>query len=148
MTLPDGFYAVPDPDDESVMTRWRVKGGKWSPHPAKTWYGPARPLRKDAPDAPGTDAYIAWMRAHFDQYDAWRRRTLAAIEANPLLARWRFAESTAHCNNCGRALTDGSSRLMGIGPDCRDLIPSNLLAAYLTEVNRARRTTTTKENNR
>src|SRR5699024_4763917 len=77
MRLPAGFYAVPDPDDESVMARWRVKGGKWSPHPAKTWYGPARPLRKDAPDAPGTDAYIAWMRAHFDQYDAWRRRTLA-----------------------------------------------------------------------
>lgn len=24
MTLPDGYYAVPDPDNETVMTRWRI----------------------------------------------------------------------------------------------------------------------------
>ena len=148
MTLPDGYYAVPDPDDETVMTRWRSKDGKWSPRPAKTWYGPERPALSAAPDRPGTDAYAAWMRMHMDRQIDWRRRVADAIDANPLLARWRFAESTAHCSSCGRTLTDRSSRLIGIGPDCRDRIPSDLLAAYLAEVNRARRTTTTKENNR
>lgn len=145
--LPDGFYAVPDPDDESVMTRWRVKNGKWSPHPAKTHYGPARPLRKDAPGLNGSPEYAAWMRKFLDRHNAWRRRVVDAIEANPLLARFRFAESTAHCHNCGRALTDGKSRTLGIGPDCFQRVPHDLLMAYLAEVKRARSMSTrsTKE---
>ncbi|WP_026931193.1 DUF6011 domain-containing protein [Glycomyces tenuis] len=137
-TLPDGYYAVPDPDDPDTMTRWRVDSGGMHPHPAKTWYGPARPLRKDAPGKPGTDEYIAWMRDYFDEWGSWARRVKEAIEANPLIARFHFTESTGHCHNCGRVLTDGTSRTLGIGPDCRERIPHDLFSAYLAEVKRAR----------
>lgn len=138
MSLPDGFYAVPDPDDPDTMTRWRVDGGGMHPHPAKTWYGPARPLRRDTPGPKGSPEYVAWMRSYFDEWTSWARRVRDAIEANPLTARFHFAESTARCHNCGRALTDGKSRTLGIGPDCFQRVPHDLLMAYLAEVKRAR----------
>lgn len=135
--LRDGYYAVLDPDDEGTMTCWRVKDGGLHPHPAKAWYGPARPLRKDAPGKPGTDEYIAWMRDYFDRWTSWALRVKEAIEADPLAAQRGFAETTAHCCVCGRALTDGASKTLGIGPDCRERVPHDLLMAYLAEVKRA-----------
>ncbi|GAB3224241.1 hypothetical protein GCM10027447_12660 [Glycomyces halotolerans] len=83
-TLPDGYYAVLDPDgpDEpggDAWTFWRARYGGIRPYPKHARYGPLPPRR----------------------------------------------------------LTDGTSRLLGIGPDCRDRIPHELLMAYLAEVKRA-----------
>src|SRR5687768_12342969 len=73
-TLPDGYYAIPDPDDAATMTYWRAKDGGLHPHPAKAWYGPPRPLRKDAPGPKGCPEFQDWMRTYFDQWMAWVRR--------------------------------------------------------------------------
>ncbi|PRY56470.1 DUF6011 domain-containing protein [Glycomyces artemisiae] len=129
--LADGYYAVPDPDNAATMTCWRVKDDGMHPHPAKAWYGPDRPLRKDAPGKPGTDEYIAWMRDYFDTWTAWARRVKDAIAADPVAAQRHFAAKTAHCCVCGRALTDGASKILGIGPDCREKVPNHVLMAHL-----------------
>ena len=50
--LPDGYYAVPDPDDASTVTLWQVQGGSMKARPAKARYGP-QAYRKDAPGRPG-----------------------------------------------------------------------------------------------
>ena len=135
--LPDGYYAVPDPDDTTVMTLWQVKDGIPKARPPKARYGP-QALRKDIPGRPGEDEYIAWMRAHFDVVGDWLRRMRAAIAANPQAAMRAYAALTNHCCNCGRALTGSTSKALGVGPDCRERMPHNVLMAYLAEVKRAR----------
>lgn len=136
--LPDGYYAVPDPDDATIMTLWHVKNGTPKARPPKgTRYGP-QALRKDIPGRPGDDEYIAWMRAHLDTVSAWLKRMRAALAANPPAAMRAYAALTNHCCNCGRALTGGTSKALGVGPDCRERMPHELLMALLAEVKRAR----------
>jgi hypothetical protein len=138
--LTDGYYAVLDPDDDSTMTCWRVKDGGIHPHPAKAWYGPERPLRKDAPGPKGSPEFQDWMREYFDLWTGWARRVRNAIAASPITAQHEFAKATGHCCSCGRPLTDGASRVLGIGPDCRERIPHPVLMAYLAEVRKTQTT--------
>ncbi|MEU5157347.1 DUF6011 domain-containing protein [Glycomyces sp. NPDC021274] len=132
--LADGYYAVLDPDDDTTMTCWRVKGGRVKAHPAKARYGPVLPRRKDAPGPPGSDEFTVWFDEIAERLNDWYARLHAAIEASPLAAQVEFAKATGHCCNCGRALKDGASRVLGIGPDCRERIPHPVLMAYLAEV--------------
>jgi hypothetical protein len=136
--LPDGYYAVPDPDAPALMTLWHVKDGKTNARPPKgTRYGP-QARRGDVPGRPGDDEYIAWMRKYFDAVTEWHGRVRAAIAANPQAAMRAYAALTNHCCNCGRFLRDGTSRAIGIGPDCRERMPQDLMRAYLAEIDRAR----------
>ena len=131
--LPDGYYAVPDPDDTTAMTYWRAKGGGLHPHPAKTWYGPARPLRQDAPSPKGGPEFQEWMRDYFDRWTAWARRVRDSLAIDPAATARRFADLTTRCCVCGRALTDAESKVLGIGPDCRSrLDPHGVAAIVLT----------------
>jgi hypothetical protein len=142
--LPDGYYAVPDPDAPALMTLWHVKGGNPKARPPKGLrYGP-QALRKDIPGRPGEDEYIAWMRNHFGTVADWHRRVREALAVNPQAAMRAYAALTNHCCNCGRPLTGGTSKALGVGPDCRERMPHELLMAYLAEVKRARSTTTTE----
>ena len=43
--LPDGHYAVLDPDDPTVMTYWRKRRSRFAPWPPKARYGPPTPPR-------------------------------------------------------------------------------------------------------
>jgi len=49
---------------------------------------------------------------------AERTRILGLIAADPLTAMVRYGHELGRCGNCGRALTDETSRAAGIGPDC------------------------------
>jgi hypothetical protein len=136
--LPDGYYAVPDPDAPALMTLWHVKDGKAKARPPKDMrYGP-QARRADIPGRPGDDEYIAWMRKYFDTVNDWHGRVRAAIAVNPQAAMRAYAALTSHCCNCGRPLTGSTSKALGVGPDCRERMPHELLMAYLAEVKRAR----------
>jgi hypothetical protein len=47
-----------------------------------------------------------------------RDEILAAIATDPTGAMRRYGIELGRCGNCGRLLTDETSRQMGIGPDC------------------------------
>jgi hypothetical protein len=128
--IPDGYYAVPDPDEPGAMTYWRARGGRTQPWPAKAWYGPARPLRRDVPtDRDKRSAFIsAWNLRYF----AWHDRLLAALTADLDGARARFAVFQIRCCSCGRALRDAKSKTFGIGPECRRGESEAVLASVLT----------------
>ncbi|MGW1989652.1 DUF6011 domain-containing protein [Embleya sp. NPDC001921] len=132
--IPDSYYAVHHPDDPGTITYWRRKRttttDALTAWPAKAWYGPPIPLRRDVPADPAErDAFVA----------DWSARSLAfldvvidAIKADPLAAARRFADFTIRCCQCGRALKDGTSKTYGIGPECRSGMDPALLARYLT----------------
>lgn len=130
MTLTDGYYAIPDPDNPATMTYWRAENGCIAMWPAKAWYGPARLLKRDAPT--DRDERNAWARAWFDRSQDWLARVRVAIEADPHAALKRYAEFSVRCCQCGRALTDDTSKVLGIGPECRRGIDPAVLCAINT----------------
>lgn len=123
--LPDGYYAVPDPDDPSTTTCWRVKndaGGALTPSPTGAHFGPTL-YKRDVPKGLiGRDRAI-WANRWFAEVRApWDLRVRAAIAADPEAAGLRFAEHTDHCCRCNQPLTVKASQAMGVGPDCADII--------------------------
>ncbi|MFI6732095.1 DUF6011 domain-containing protein [Nonomuraea sp. NPDC050451] len=138
LDLPEGFYAIQDPHDPTTVTYWRRKdqAGRGRPQfaawPPKARNGPVL-LKADVPqDLHGAERQqwaSRWFHEHLAPYlDA----VVEVIAADPVAAGRRFAELTTRCCRCGRALTDDLSKTYGIGPDCRDGIPADLLAAFLT----------------
>ena len=128
--LPDGYYATPDPDNPATMTYWRAENGCLAIWPPKAWYGPARLLKRDTPQ--GRDAKLAWYTAWSNAWQSWATRVREALETDPHGALRRFAEFSVRCCQCGRALTDDTSKVLGIGPDCRRGIDPAFLAAVTT----------------
>ena len=47
---------------------------------------------------------------------------LAKIAEHPLEAAVLYGQSTEHCSRCGKFLSDPSSRAVGFGPDCYELV--------------------------
>ncbi|RPK76378.1 hypothetical protein EES45_23080 [Streptomyces sp. ADI97-07] len=128
--LRNGYYATLDPADPATMTYWRVRNSAATPWPAKAWYGPARPLRRDAPaDA---DARIAWLRLWQTGYREWLHTVLDTLDQDPAAARRRFADLSTRCCLCGRALHDDRSKVLGVGPDCREGVSEEMLAQLVT----------------
>jgi hypothetical protein len=128
--LPDGYYAVLDPDRPATMTYWRARDGVLRPWPAKAHYGPPRLLKRDAP----TDqtAKATWMRTWIDGYRAWHQRVGDAIRCDRDACRARFAAFAIRCADCGRPLTDATSKTFGIGPECRRGYSEAWLAEHFT----------------
>jgi hypothetical protein len=128
--LPNGYYAAIDPADLTTMTYWRSRNGIVSIWPKRAWYGPARPLKRDAPaDA---DERIAWLREWQAGYLTWLRGVHAVIDQDPAGARRQFAALTTRCCLCGRALTDDRSKVLGVGPECRRDLDEAMLAQLVT----------------
>lgn len=128
--LPDGYYAVLNPDDPATMTYWRVRTGRITAWPAKAHHGPPRLLKRDAPA--DRDARIAWMRVWSSRYQSWMQRLHAALIADLPAARRTFADLTVRCCECGRALTDDRSKVLGVGPECRRHMDDGVLAQLVT----------------
>jgi hypothetical protein len=132
--IADGYYAILDPADTGAMAYWRrVRTPTTSalkPWPAKAWYGPQVPRRKDVPTdrLERAEFIAAWSktrRAYLDQ-------VVAAIAASPEAAARCFADLCLRCWSCGRALTDETSKTVGIGPECRSGMDPAVLARYCT----------------
>lgn len=124
-TLPDGYYAVPDPDDPSTITCWRVKddsGRTLTPSPPGAHFGPTL-YKRDVPKGlVGRDRAI-WANRWFAEVRApWDLRVRAAIAADPDAAGLRFAEYTQHCCRCNQPLKVPASQANGVGPDCAEII--------------------------
>lgn len=128
--LPNGYYAAIDPADPTTVTYWRSRSGIVSVWPKRAWYGPARPLKRDAPaDA---DERIVWLREWQAGYLSWLQDVHAVIDQDPAAARHRFAELSTRCCLCGRPLTDSRSKVLGVGPDCREGLSEEMLAQLVT----------------
>lgn len=118
--IPDGYYAVPDPDDAARMTLWRVAGGLMHPSPAGAKHGP-RLLDRDVPPGRGVLDRQEFIRTWHDTVRLpWAQAVRAALAADPEAAGARFAETAVRCRDCGRLLTDEVSKAAGRGPDCRE----------------------------
>lgn len=120
MDFPDGYYAAPDPNDQGIITCWRRRSTRKSAS-----FGPWKrgasyihgPKRADIPQDPAER--IAFIKAHLAANEEWCQRVYAVIAADLDAARLLFASFTGSCSSCGRALTDPTSKLLGIGPECR-----------------------------
>lgn len=133
MTVPDGYYAVLDPDDPTTMTYWRQNtdrhGPVLVPWPPRARYGPAY-LRRDVPKDPAER--IEFGRRFQARLSAGMGKARAALTADPDTARARFAVWQIRCCVCGRALSDRKSKVVGVGPECRRGEDEAVLAAVLT----------------
>lgn len=132
----DRYFAVPDPDDQAVMTYWREHEDRYgirrfSPWPDKAHYGPVL-WKRDLPRDP--KAKRAMREAHWARSREWRTKVRALVDADRFTAGKRFADWQVRCCFCGRALTEEHSKVYGVGPECRAGIPAEVLARYATPV--------------
>jgi hypothetical protein len=123
--LPDGYFAVPDPDDPATITCWRVKddsGRALTPSPSGAHFGPTL-YRRDVPKGLKGRDRVLWVNAWYVEVRGpWDRKVREAIAADSETAGLRFAEHTDHCCRCNQPLTVAASQAMGVGPDCADII--------------------------
>lgn len=135
MAIPVGYYAILDPSDPQTMTYWRrvhtTRSDALNPWPAKAWYGPPMLRRCDVPmDNPQARDLVVddWK----NRRDAYLDEIITAILVDPVGAGRRFAELGTRCCQCGRALKDAESKVLGIGPECRRGMDPTTLARYAT----------------
>lgn len=123
-TIPHGYYAVPDPNDPDTITMWRSHTATYhgasidtlTPWPANARYGPIL-WRRDVPKKqPARDQVRA---AHRERRKAWMDTVTARILADLKAAASLYAATAVRCSECGRALTDETSKSLGIGTECR-----------------------------
>ncbi|MER5675799.1 DUF6011 domain-containing protein [Streptomyces sp. NPDC002238] len=129
-TLPNGYYAAIDPTNPDTVTYWRSRAGIVSVWPKNARYGPARPLKRDAPS--DRDELIAWLEKWNAGYVKWLQAVHAVIDQDPAAARRKFAELSTRCCVCGRPLRDDRSKVLGVGPDCREGLSEDMLAQLVT----------------
>lgn len=133
-SIPDGYYATPNPTNPHTMTYWRARPGRLDPWPARARYAPTL-LKRDVPPAlRGRDRY-EWVNAWYAEHvHPWLDTVAAAITADLDGCRARFAALTTRCTECARRLTDNKSKLLGYGPDCRRALhlDDELLAQTVT----------------
>ena len=139
--LPLGYYAVPDPDDPHTMTYWRRASPRrrevFDPWPAGTKTGPVLYTR-DVPTGLKGEARREWIRAWYAEvHKPYRDAVIAAIAADTDAAAQRFAQMTSRCCVCGRSLTDESSKVYGIGPECREGMSPEHLDRYVRQTGAA-----------
>jgi hypothetical protein len=138
------YYATPDPDQPAQMTFWRLTAAaEIVAHPSTSEAGP----RLGYVPGPGVTvvprlrtamARREWIsRWQREVRRDWETRVRAAIDADPDDAAARFGALTSRCCCCGRVLTDPTSRVYAIGPECRAGLPDAVLAAYARAVGRA-----------
>lgn len=112
--LPKGFYAIEVTDNGAVLG-WALFE-RQVPRVTKTGRRLGRSLlRIGAKYAVDADASHRIQRIADARQDDW----IAALIADPVPARALFGQVTGKCGCCGKKLHDATSKLLGIGPDCR-----------------------------
>lgn len=132
--IPDGYYAVADPDHPGTITYWRMhrhpkRGRVLDPWPAKARYGPTA-WRKDTPREPA--AKQRYLEAYWARRGAWNWKIRKAIMRDPAAANARFSEFSTRCGCCARILRDDLSKVLGRGSKCRQGVDQGALAARNT----------------
>jgi hypothetical protein len=132
--IPEGYYAIPDPDDATTMTYWRraitPKVSDLKPWPAKAWNGPPVPRRADVPtDRAERDRFAA---AWTESRRVYMTKVIDGLLAELDDARRRFSTFTIRCWSCGRTLRDARSKSLGIGPECRAGMDPAALGRFCT----------------
>src|SRR5215213_9571612 len=135
--LPEGYYAVADPENEGEMSYWRRKDkGKhktpsFDPWPLKARYGPrlltSDPRLKGLKGEQRNQFVRSWYEGVKYPYMA---RVVEAIASDPVTAGKRFAELQMRCCICGKGLTTNESKVVGIGPECRKGLPKEFVDNY------------------
>jgi hypothetical protein len=121
MTIPAGYYAIPDPENPDLMTYWRVivapdgSVASWTASPPRARYGPQM-LKRNIPA--DRAERLAVMRQFSDRLTDWTTRVRDAITADTAGCAARYAEFTTKCFCCGRELRSARWKVLGIGPDC------------------------------
>jgi hypothetical protein len=114
------YYAVPDPADPLRMTFWRVSARGCRSWPPRSGGDGAR-FKEQLAAAESRAEWVRLVVEHSDAVDV-------EIREHPERAGARFACWHARCCNCGRRLTDPTSKTYGIGPECRSGVPRPVLA--------------------
>lgn len=112
--LPKGFYAV-EVIDGGEMLGWALFE-RQVPRTTRSGRRMGRnALRIGAKYAVGEQAGHRIQRIAHQREAEW----IAALVADPEPARVLFGQVTGKCGCCGKKLHDATSKLLGIGPDCR-----------------------------
>ena len=88
--LPEGFYAVPDPDHPGRLTFWMVRAGSISDWPSGTRWRPVRPPYP--PHLSGAERRTWNDDWYATRYFPWKDRLIEAIAANVEGAAARFRQ--------------------------------------------------------
>lgn len=118
--IPEGYYAIPDPDRAGRMQYWCRKD-------INTKRGTVPSLK---PWPPG--AYGIQIKGTQRVISGPMLQIIEAIAADPVTHGKRFADLTTRCCRCSKVLTDARSKTYGIGPECRKGIRAEILARYFT----------------
>jgi hypothetical protein len=130
------YFAVPDPTDPQRMTYWRQTDQRFTAWPARARYGP-RLLKSDVPAELTGRARQEWIwKWAADHLNPWFAAVRTAIADDPNGCAARFAALSTRCCWCGRVLKDAASKTYGVGPECRDGWPAEVLAAMVAAVGR------------
>jgi Family of unknown function (DUF6011) len=134
------YFAVPDPldpkwPDSTRLAYWyRPKRGRqagrirpWPPR--RNRWGVL--LRSDVLAQPPGREREVYQINHWTLVRAGRRWVAEQISEDPIGCAARFAASKSICCCCGKSLTDERSKTYGIGPDCRQGIRPEVLAALI-----------------
>lgn len=113
VSAPAGGYAVDDPDQPGRLTAWQVDDkGVIHRYPPGVRWEPMTPSFDHLPDrAERKTARERWYR---DRYFPWKRRVIAAIDADPDRARAAFAAAypmTAMRDDLRRELAERARQL-------------------------------------
>lgn len=132
------YHALPDPDDAGRMTYWRCDdSGRLREWPAKARYGPIL-TKAMVPASLDHEARRRWMLNWIETVSGpWHQQIRNTIDAEPQMTAARFADLKRCCAMCGRPLDEPTSRVYGVGPDCRDKLPPAMLPALLEAMRRA-----------
>lgn len=130
------YFAVPDPVDPQRMTYWRQTEHSFTAWPPAARYQP-RLLKSQAPAGLTGQARREWVWAWAAQHlQPWFDAVRVTIAADSQECAARFAALHTRCCCCGRALRDPASKTYGVGPECRDGWPAEMLAAMVEAVGR------------
>lgn len=140
------YFAVPDPDTGDMTYWFRDKRGKLQPWPQKPrparygpilWKKPGAGHTHVTPEGMKGEERNAWVINWFDTVQRpWKARIEAAIASDPEAAQARFAQFASRCCVCGKGLTDATSKVYGIGPECRAGWPPEILEELARQMGR------------